>query len=125
EQPSNARRFFGPWAGYIGSRLTNYLPRTRGTPAVMVSLIFHTSLLLLLALLSLTGPGGTIRSFDFNASTADIEGVDAATPLLMSEGDAPPPADVEDESLEPPAPKPTNTASTLAELLNDRALPNN
>lgn len=119
------RRQLAAWATGLIDYLTRHMTRARSTPAFMVSLIFHTSLLILLALLSWTGQGGSIRSFDFTASTAAIEGADATPPLLMADGDAPPPpALVQDESPEPPAPSPTSTASTLAELLSQQAPPN-
>lgn len=124
-QGAGDRRPLAAWAAGVVDYLADYLARARGTPAFMVSLIFHTSLLILLALLSWTGQAGPIRSFDFTASTAAIEGADAATPVLMAEGDAPPPpAQVSDENPEPPAPSPASTASTLAELLSDQAPPN-
>ncbi|MEZ6075888.1 MAG: hypothetical protein R3C56_09485 [Pirellulaceae bacterium] len=61
----------------------------RGTPAFMVSLIFHTSLLLLLALLTLTSSGGSVRSFDFTAATSTIDQQPQAASLLLPSGDAP------------------------------------
>ncbi len=118
------RRFIPAWMMGVVAYVAEHVSRRRGTPAFMVSLIFHTSLLILLALLSWTGPGGPSRSFDFTASTAAIEGVDAATPVLMSDGDAPPPpAPMEAESPEPPAPSPANAASALADLLSEQAPP--
>lgn len=100
------------WQGWV------QIGRARGTPAFMVSLIFHTSLLLLLALLTLASSGGSIRSFDFTAATSDIEMNPQATSLLLASGDAPPPADVQDVNVEPPAGSSTRASDALAELLS-------
>ncbi|MEZ6152824.1 MAG: prenyltransferase/squalene oxidase repeat-containing protein [Pirellulaceae bacterium] len=101
-------------------RSWSQLCRARGTPAFMVSLIFHTSLLLLLALLTLTSSGGSVRSFDFTAATSTIDQQPQAASLLLPSGDAPPPADIQDVDLGPPAGSSTSASGALSELLSVR-----
>jgi hypothetical protein len=94
----------------------------RSTPAFIVSLIAHTALLLLLALLTLSSSGGLVRKFDFTAATSVVDPSQPATSLLMTGGDAPPlPADVQDVQLEPPAGSVASTSDVLSELLSERA----
>ncbi|MEO8268988.1 MAG: prenyltransferase/squalene oxidase repeat-containing protein [Aureliella sp.] len=81
-------------------------------------MIFHTSLLLLLAVLTLASSGGSIRSFDFTAATSSFEPNSQATPLLLASGDAPPPAEVQDVDAEPPSGSPSSTPEALTALLN-------
>ncbi len=97
----------------------------RRAPAFLVSLIFHTTLLLLLALLSLAQTGGTQRSFDFVAARSAVDQTEQLTSLVMTDGDLAPPAPVSDTSLEPPASSTDSSvsASTLAELLREQTPP--
>ena len=111
----------GKWSKWCQS--WSDLSRARSTPAFIVSLIFHTSLLLLLALLTLASSGGSIRSFDFTAATSTIDPSPQATSLVLASGDAPPPADVEDVNLEPPAASASSASDALSELLSATEAP--
>ncbi len=91
----------------------------RRTPAFLVSLIFHTALLLVLALLSMSRSGGTQRSFDFTAATASADSIEQTTSLLITAVDAAPPAPQVETSFEPPPPSAEATSATLAELLRE------
>ena len=89
---------------------------TRRTPALLVSLIFHTSLLLLLALLTLTPPMGLPHAFDFQAVSQPQSLEDVNTQLLLATGDAPPPpAPTEAPNVEPPK---VSTAAAISDLLH-------
>jgi len=112
--------------------LANWLSRCRGwlaallrlgdrqhTPAFLVSLIFHVSLLLLLALLSWTQSGGTQRSFDFTAATHSTETTDLTEAALLTAADAAPPAPIADTSPEPPNLNSSATSAVLSELLRE------
>ncbi len=104
--------------------LKNYWDARRA-PAFLVSLIFHTTLLLLLALLSLAQTGGRIRSFDFVAANAAVDSTEQMSSLVMTAGDLAPPAPVADTSLEPPTPSADSgsTAVALSELLREQTPP--
>ena len=73
-QPPAGHWLLTVWASCLVNYLTHCVPRARGTPAFLVSLIFHISLLILLALLSWTGQGGAIRSFDLASSAYIVSG---------------------------------------------------
>ncbi len=90
----------------------------RRTPAFLLSLVLHTAILLILALLSLPPLGGTQRSFDFIASVAPADASLDSIQLLATDGDAPPPPTPLPEDSRQPAPSTELSADTLVPLLN-------
>lgn len=98
-------------------RLAQYWD-ARQTPAFLVSLIFHTSVLLLLAVFSLTPSGGTQRRFDFVAATATVDTLKQDASLLMTAAAEAPPAPVSEPQPEPPQATAASTAAALSELLS-------
>jgi hypothetical protein len=92
---------------------------TRRTPALLVSLIFHTSLLLTLALLTLSQPPGRSSPFDFQAVSERPSENDSSAQLMLATGDEPPPPAVVDESAveTPSANSPPSSAMALSALL--------
>lgn len=115
EMPANSatasliRRCFRRWVSYWDARRT---------PAFLLSLVAHTAVLLVLALLTLAPTGGPKRSFDFNASVSPDEALDEAVPMLASSGDSPPPPTLQPEASEAPVPDVTLEPEFIPQLLN-------
>ena len=103
-----------PSAGLLGAVWDE-----RRTPAFLVSLILHVSLLLLLALLTLAPTGGSQRSFDFVAAHAAVATPQAAHLQSLAGLEAPPAPQAEPEVQTPPPAASSPTSSTLAELLRE------
>lgn len=86
------------------------------TPSFLLSFICHTSLLILLALLSVTGRVGIPRSFDFDATISNDVSDSVQTELeVVINGDEAPPAVV--ESAEPSQPSTSVAPAQIAHLL--------
>ncbi len=91
---------------------------TRRTPAFLVSLIVHTTLLLLLALLTVNRRIGVYRAFDFRAANAQTDRTDPLPQMLLATGQTPPPPAARQEpNVERPANSPASAAVPLSELL--------
>ncbi len=96
---------------------------SRRTPALLISVIFHTTVLLLLALLTISAPLGASRSADFRLS-GPVEAMDTTTELTLAAGDSPPPPSIEQSTrTEVSASSQTSSTLSLSKLLDIEAPP--
>ncbi|MCA9133471.1 MAG: terpene cyclase/mutase family protein [Planctomycetales bacterium] len=90
----------------------------RRLPAVLISLVCHTALLLLLALFSLSRPAVGPPSFAFEARQVAPRSEQQPTAMLLASGSTPPPpAVVEAASVLPAGSRPADRNTALSELL--------
>ncbi|QDV22778.1 prenyltransferase/squalene oxidase repeat-containing protein [Aureliella helgolandensis] len=105
----------GRW-GIYWQRVQQYWD-SRKTPALLISLILHVSILLLLAFLTFSGQVGMQDGFDFTIQNEANNQEQLTSELKLAAGDSPPPPTSNPEQdWEPPLP--AETASTsISELL--------